>query len=64
MAKAEGTTLEAIVQREAAAPAAIRRMLEVDEVADFILFLASRRASSITGESIAVDGGLSRAVYL
>ncbi len=64
MARAEGTTLEAIVQREAAAPAAIRRMLEVDEVADSIVFLASRRASGITGESIAVDGGLSRAVYL
>jgi|SRR5579872_2951937 len=64
MAKREGTTVEAIVQREAAAPAAIRRMLEVDEVADCIVFLASRRASGLTGESIAVDGGLSRAVYL
>ncbi len=64
MAKAEGTTVEAIIEREAAAPAAIRRMLEVDEVADCIVFLASRRASGLTGESIAVDGGLSRAVYL
>lgn len=64
MAKAEGTTVEHIVKREAADPAAIRRMLEVEEVADVILFLASRRAAGITGESIAVDGGLSRAVYL
>lgn len=64
MAKAEGTTVDAIVKREAADPAAIRRMLEVEEVADVILFLASRRAAGITGESIAVDGGLSRAVYL
>jgi len=64
MAKSEGTTVDAIVQREAAAPAAIRRMLEVDEVTDCIVFLASRRASGLTGESIAVDGGLSRAVYL
>jgi enoyl-[acyl-carrier-protein] reductase (NADH) len=39
-------------------------MLEVDEVADSIVFLASARASGVTGESIAVDGGLSRAVYL
>ncbi len=64
MAKSEGTTVEAIIKREAADPAAIRRMLEVDEVADCILFLASKRASGLTGESIAVDGGLSRAVYL
>ena len=64
MAAASGTSVEAIIKREAADPAAIRRMLEVEEVADSILFLASRRASGITGESIAVDGGLSRAVYL
>jgi len=64
MAKAEGTTVDAIVKREAGDPAAIRRMLEVDEVADSIVFLASARASGLTGESIAVDGGLSRAVYL
>ena len=64
MAKDEGTTVEAIVHREAAAPAAIRRMLEAEEVADCIVFFASRRASGLTGESIAIDGGLSRAVYL
>jgi NAD(P)-dependent dehydrogenase (short-subunit alcohol dehydrogenase family) len=63
-ARAEGISLEAVVKREAGDPAAIRRMLEVEEVADCILFLASRRASGLTGESIAVDGGLSRAVYL
>lgn len=45
-------------------PAAIRRMLEAEEVADCILFLVSRRASGLTGESIAVDGGLSQPVYL
>jgi NAD(P)-dependent dehydrogenase (short-subunit alcohol dehydrogenase family) len=64
MARDEGTTVEAIIKREAADPAAIRRMLEVEEVADCILFLSSKRASGLTGESIAVDGGLSRAVYL
>lgn len=64
MAQGEGITLEAVIKREAADPAAIRRMLEPEEVADCILFLASRRASGLTGESIAVDGGLSRAVYL
>ena len=64
MARKEGTTVEAIIRREASDHAAIRRMLEVEEVADCIVFLASKRASGVTGESIAVDGGLSRAVYL
>ena len=64
MAHDEGIPVEAVIKREAADPAAIRRMLEPEEVADCILFLASQRASGLTGESIAVDGGLSRAVYL
>jgi NAD(P)-dependent dehydrogenase (short-subunit alcohol dehydrogenase family) len=64
MAQQENVGVEVIIKREAADPAAIRRMLEVGEVADCILFLASQRASGLTGESIAVDGGLSRAVYL
>jgi NAD(P)-dependent dehydrogenase (short-subunit alcohol dehydrogenase family) len=64
MAAEEGTSIAAIIEREAAAPAALKRMLEPDEVADPIVFLASQLGSGITGESIAVDGGLSRAVFL
>jgi len=64
LAGREGISYEAFVKREAADPAAIRRMLEPEEVADVILFLSSRLASGLTGESIAVDGGLSRAVFL
>jgi|KBSSwiStaDraftv2_1062776.scaffolds.fasta_scaffold12231_2 NAD(P)-dependent dehydrogenase (short-subunit alcohol dehydrogenase family) len=64
MAAEEGVTFEDIVEREAAAPAALRRMLEPAEVADPIVFLASQLGSGITGESIAVDGGLSRAIFL
>jgi NAD(P)-dependent dehydrogenase (short-subunit alcohol dehydrogenase family) len=64
MARQEGISYQAFVKREAADPAAIRRMLEPAEVADVIVFLASRLASGVTGESIAVDGGLSRAVFL
>ncbi|QKR99592.1 SDR family oxidoreductase [Sphingomonas sp. CL5.1] len=64
MAREEGITYEAFVKREAGDPSAIRRMLEVAEVADPIVFLASALGSGITGESIAVDGGLSRAVFL
>ncbi|RIV82574.1 SDR family oxidoreductase [Aurantiacibacter xanthus] len=64
MAEEEGTTVEAITAREAGDPAALKRMLEVEEVADPIVFLCSKLGSGITGESIAVDGGLSRAVFL
>lgn len=64
MAADENITYEAFVKREAGDPAAIGRMLEVDEVSDPIVFLISNKASGITGESIAVDGGLSRAIFL
>ena len=64
MADEEGVTLADIVKREAEDPAALGRMLETKEVCDLIVYLASERASGVTGESIAVDGGLSRAVFL
>ena len=35
-----------------------------DDVADVVVFLASERASFITGAAITVDGGASRGVYL
>jgi len=42
----------------------IRRVLQVEEIADVVLFLASARAAAITGESIAVDGGITRGIFL
>ncbi|VCU71018.1 Short-chain reductase protein NovJ [Pigmentiphaga humi] len=42
----------------------IRRTLTPAEIADTILFLASPRASAITGESLAVDGGITRGIFL
>jgi NAD(P)-dependent dehydrogenase (short-subunit alcohol dehydrogenase family) len=59
-----GVPLEQIIDEEAHDPAALGRMLETREVTDFIVYVASKRASGITGESMAVDGGLSRAIYL
>jgi NAD(P)-dependent dehydrogenase (short-subunit alcohol dehydrogenase family) len=42
----------------------IRRVLQPAEIADAVLFLASPRAAAITGESIAVDGGITRGIFL
>lgn len=42
----------------------IRRTLAPAEIADTVLFLASPRAGAITGESIGVDGGITRGIFL
>ena len=42
----------------------IRRILSAEEIASTVVYLASPHASSITGESIAVDGGITRGIYL
>ncbi|MBL0422923.1 SDR family oxidoreductase [Ramlibacter sp. AW1] len=42
----------------------IRRVLQPAEIADVALFLASDRAAAITGESIGVDGGITRGIFL
>lgn len=40
----------------------IGRIVEPADIAPLVLFLASRHAGAITGQSIAVDGGMSRSV--
>ncbi|MEV9163308.1 SDR family oxidoreductase [Klebsiella pneumoniae] len=52
------------VEQNYAKATPIRRVLQVEEIADVVLFLASPRAAAITGESIAVDGGITRGIYL
>jgi 3-oxoacyl-[acyl-carrier protein] reductase len=42
---------------------ALRRIGQPEEFADLVVFLASQRASYITGTSIAVDGGLVKGLY-
>lgn len=42
----------------------IRRLIEPAEVGGLVAFLASEAAGAITGESIAIDGGITRGVRL
>ena len=35
----------------------IQRLLDVQEIADYILFLASEKAGGITGQAVTIDGG-------
>jgi 3-oxoacyl-[acyl-carrier protein] reductase len=56
MAERAGTTPEA-VQDEIARDTALRRLPTPDDVADAVVFLASDRARSITGQTLDVNGG-------
>ena len=58
-----GTTAEEI-ERQWCSDTPIRRMLEPKEIGDFVAFLASPLAGGITGQSIAIDGGLTRGIYV
>lgn len=62
-AKLQGLTPEQVEANYANATP-IRRVLQPDEIADAVLFLASERAGAITGESIAVDGGITRGIFI
>ena len=55
-ALATGTTAEAIDQ-QLAADTPVRRLGQPNEIADAIVWLASERASYITGQTLVVDGG-------
>ena len=48
--------------REAAVP--LKRLGAADDIAECALFLASEKAAYITGENIAVDGGVIRSVLM
>lgn len=58
-----GTTPEQI-EAEFAQSTPIRRVIAAEEVANAVAFLASPLADAITGESIAVDGGITRGIFL
>jgi 3-oxoacyl-[acyl-carrier protein] reductase len=49
--------------RQSAASVPLRRLGRADEVGDVVAFLASQRASYVTGVSLPVDGGLVRSTF-
>jgi NAD(P)-dependent dehydrogenase (short-subunit alcohol dehydrogenase family) len=57
VARANGTTADAVAQ-QAAADASTGRFTYPQEIADLALFLASDRADNITGSDFLIDGGL------
>ena len=59
LAAEQGTTPEEVIE-EFAAEVPLGRFAEPDEVAQAVVFVASDRASYITGQSISVDGGIGR----
>lgn len=58
-ALASGTTVESIYDQWAA-ETPVRRLGQPNEIADAIVWLASERASYITGQTLLVDGGIYR----
>lgn len=56
-AKAHKIGEEAVIEEIMLKPAAIKKIIEPDEVADLVLFLCSDRGRSITGSCLTIDCG-------
>lgn len=56
-AKSSGTKIEEMIAKSFTDAAALRRVIQPDEIAETTLFLASDSASAITGEHIRIDAG-------
>jgi 3-hydroxybutyrate dehydrogenase len=58
-AKAHGLSEDEVVEQVMLAPAAVKRLIEPEEVADAVAWLCSPSAASVTGTSLVMDGGWS-----
>jgi 3-hydroxybutyrate dehydrogenase len=58
-ARAHGLSEADVVEQVMLAPAALKRLIEPDEVADAVAWLCSPAATSVTGSSLVMDGGWS-----
>ncbi len=63
LAKQQGITAEQVKQNFIK-DTPIRRILGVEDIANVVLFLSSPAGSAITGESLGVDGGITRGIFL
>jgi len=57
-------TTSAAIEAGYVARTPTRRIVEAEEIANTVAFLASAHGASINGESLAVDGGITRGIFL
>lgn len=56
-ARAHGLSEDEVVAQVMLAPAAVKRLIEPEEVAEAVAYLCSPAATSVTGSSLVLDGG-------
>lgn len=57
LAKERNVPLEKVLEQVIYSLVPQKRLLEVQEIADYVLFLASEKAKGITGQAVVLDGG-------
>jgi 3-hydroxybutyrate dehydrogenase len=57
IAKAQNIAEQDVMKQVILNPHAIKRLIEIDEVASLVSFLCSNEASAITGSSMSIDAG-------
>jgi 3-hydroxybutyrate dehydrogenase len=56
-AEAHGISRDDVVEKIMLQPAAIRRLIEPEEVAELVAYLCGPAGSFVTGASLPIDGG-------